>query len=799
MKQMNQNETIRINIDDRDIRNLNNVINDLDGTLRNLDRTINNSVGNLQDLFSTLQSSGSSAGVFESAVNDTISALGILNISTGNIRGNLGLLEGSLFSVEGALGLFKFGLKGLVFTGAIWGIQQLADTLTSKHRAADEARQATIEFEAGLESLREELAENRREHERNIQGIRDRNQVTQTAIDIIERLSRQENLSAEDKNRLRMATDFLNQHISDYAIAVGNAKGSLEDYNDIATRNIGIFNDQSTHLEVMETRLTRIAEQYENSRDAAMLLEEPLPVMEALEEQISLYTAELEEMSNETLNAQLTSDEFSERQAYLIDALNEAETELAGLNEEFGGHRERLEEARAEIARLEDEYRVEFTKMFMHVQEHGLTLGALNDTQRDVVDRAVGYWQQYADLSGEMFRRVGQQNAYCLDEILENQQANYAATEAWQQNLELLYEVYGEEVAEHFRAMGESGMHTVAEMAADIEDNYRCMTTGTLMSLDEMADGSESRATQIVNNLEAAGELASEGVARRFDEGCEYFLGLVDELGPRTHTSLQQDFNAANFAPFGEAIPQGLIDGANGGSVHAIAMVRHLAEDLGLCFETVLGINSPSRVFMGYGENIVEGLCKGIENLQDRPTRSLERLSTAMERVYTRSERTFQNIGHDIMRGLNQGLLNGENSVMNTANRIANNIARTMRQALDINSPSRVMREQIGRQIPAGIGAGIDKYANTAIDSVQKLGNDLLKINIPSMESMIGMRPSLSMAGTGGSSTSSNRTTNNNYAGLFDGATINWSGEEDIRRTMEKMARATQADSARMW
>ena len=38
-----------------------------------------------------------------------------------------------------------------------------------------------------------------------------------------------------------------------------------------------------------------------------------------------------------------------------------------------------------------------------------------------------------------------------------------------------------------------------------------------------------------------------------------------------------------------------------------------------------------------------------------------------------------------------------------------------------------------------------------------------------------------------------------NNQGLFDGATINWHGEEDIRRTMEKMARATQADSARMW
>ena len=67
---------------------------------------------------------------------------------------------------------------------------------------------------------------------------------------------------------------------------------------------------------------------------------------------------------------------------------------------------------------------------------------------------------------------------------------------------------------------------------------------------------------------------------------------------------------------------------------------------------------------------------------------------------------------------------------------------------------------------------------------------------------MIGMGPSLRLAGIGASSGGSINNDNKriiNNQGLFDGATINWHGEEDIRRTMEKIARATQEDSARMW
>ncbi len=73
----------------------------------------------------------------------------------------------------------------------------------------------------------------------------------------------------------------------------------------------------------------------------------------------------------------------------------------------------------------------------------------------------------------------------------------------------------------------------------------------------------------------------------------------------------------------------------------------------------------------------------------------------------------MNSVGRSAMSGLNAGLNAGSGAVLATANRIANQVAATMRKALDINSPSKVMAE-VGRWIPEGLAVGIDKHAPVA-------------------------------------------------------------------------------------
>lgn len=85
----------------------------------------------------------------------------------------------------------------------------------------------------------------------------------------------------------------------------------------------------------------------------------------------------------------------------------------------------------------------------------------------------------------------------------------------------------------------------------------------------------------------------------------------------------------------------------------------------------------------------------------------------------------FNRHGQSAMDGLNRGLANGRAQVMNTARSIANDVAQTMRQALDINSPSRVMRDDVGKWIPYGVAEGVETHRGV----LDKKLDDL--VNIP--------------------------------------------------------------------
>jgi phage-related protein len=65
---------------------------------------------------------------------------------------------------------------------------------------------------------------------------------------------------------------------------------------------------------------------------------------------------------------------------------------------------------------------------------------------------------------------------------------------------------------------------------------------------------------------------------------------------------------------WGSDIVKGLVEGIMSGVQWLKDTVKGLADGVANTFKDVLGINSPSVVFAGYGENITEGVDKGIES-----------------------------------------------------------------------------------------------------------------------------------------------------------------------------------------
>lgn len=88
---------------------------------------------------------------------------------------------------------------------------------------------------------------------------------------------------------------------------------------------------------------------------------------------------------------------------------------------------------------------------------------------------------------------------------------------------------------------------------------------------------------------------------------------------------------------------------------------------------------------------------------------------------------TLPEIGKNAIEGLMDGMDSMEGSLMDKARSIANAIKGTIQDALDIHSPSRVMRDEIGKMIPLGLAEGIE----SSMSAVSRASSKMAELTIP--------------------------------------------------------------------
>ncbi|MER3125614.1 hypothetical protein ABQG68_09380 [Bacillus pumilus] len=76
-------------------------------------------------------------------------------------------------------------------------------------------------------------------------------------------------------------------------------------------------------------------------------------------------------------------------------------------------------------------------------------------------------------------------------------------------------------------------------------------------------------------------------------------------------------------------------------------------------------------------------------------------------------KKSGQAIGYNTMSGIISGMKNMKGELAKEANSIASTIEKTIKKKLKIHSPSRLMRDQVGVMVPAGIAVGIQQGVGT--------------------------------------------------------------------------------------
>jgi phage-related minor tail protein len=179
--------------------------------------------------------------------------------------------------------------------------------------------------------------------------------------------------------------------------------------------------------------------------------------------------------------------------------------------------------------------------------------------------------------------------------------------------------------------------------------------------------------------------------------------------------------------------------------------------------------------------SLVEGIKNAVrdkfESLKTAVQEKMNSVKKKIEEIWGKVKSFFsgislKSIGGDILQGLIDGITSKAGALMKKASEIANSIKKTIKGALDINSPSRVMRDEVGKWIPEGVAAGIEGNMSSIGRAVDKMA-----------EATIPTLPSINTS-SGGQIQSGDSF---NFDGMFAGAQFIIREEADIDRIAEKL------------
>ncbi|ELU8994783.1 tape measure protein [Enterococcus faecalis] len=183
-----------------------------------------------------------------------------------------------------------------------------------------------------------------------------------------------------------------------------------------------------------------------------------------------------------------------------------------------------------------------------------------------------------------------------------------------------------------------------------------------------------------------------------------------------------------------ENIKNGVIDGWNNlkqGTVDTFNATVQWSKDTWNNFkqwivDLVTGIKD--GIINGW-ENLKQGTINIFNNLVQGAKNAWNNLKRSVSDTVENVKQTFNDMRHidlfEIGKNIIQGLVNGIGSMIGAVNKkikkVASNIKEKIKGALGIHSPSRWMRDMIGKNIVLGVVAGIDQEKGTLDKSVKKM------------------------------------------------------------------------------
>ena len=291
----------------------------------------------------------------------------------------------------------------------------------------------------------------------------------------------------------------------------------------------------------------------------------------------------------------------------------------------------------------------------------------------------------------------------------------------------------------------ESGGKIPTELGEGITSNKDAVKKATEGIADEVPTALSGKSNDVKTAGTGLMTSAGEGVAEGKPQVGQAVEGVADAI-PEEINSVRPEVEKS-----GAYVVEGFVNSVNDNAANAEDAASNLAQGVDESFAEELGIHSPSRVFMKHGSDTVQGLINGVKSKHSLTINTITALAqgvtnamrsglnqTVQVAQYSANQVVYAlgsarggaySAGADTGWGFYNGLAGTAGSIYSLAASIAHNAAATIRSALRIKSPSRVMME-----IGAFVGQGLEYGMASKIAAIQRVANRMAEASVPKID-----------------------------------------------------------------
>ena len=175
--------------------------------------------------------------------------------------------------------------------------------------------------------------------------------------------------------------------------------------------------------------------------------------------------------------------------------------------------------------------------------------------------------------------------------------------------------------------------------------------------------------------------------------------------------------NFDTFLLLGVKIILGLIEGL-------IKSIPDILANLPTIIMAIINFFTLSK-FLSMGKTIIKGIWSGLSQGLPDLIKEIPKLIGKIINAFKGGIGGIKDIGKNLVTGLWNGINNAKDWVLGKIKGFGKSILKGLKSFFGIKSPSRLMRDEVGKFLPQGIAVGIEADTDKALDSIDKMNDEI--------------------------------------------------------------------------